>query len=159
MAKIRPCLWFDTQAEEAARFYTGVFPNSEITNVRTYGEAGPGQPGSVMIIEFTLDGAGFLALNGGPANYSFNEAVSFYRECETQDEVDELWATLTEGGEPSQCGWLKDRYGVSWQIVPKVLLRMLADPDPTKASAVMQAMLKMGKIETQELQDAYDAAA
>jgi predicted 3-demethylubiquinone-9 3-methyltransferase (glyoxalase superfamily) len=158
MAKIKPCLWFDNQAEEAARFYTSVFPNSEITNVQGYSEAGPGETGSVMIVEFTLDGAEFLALNGGPAHYAFNEAVSFYRYCETQEEVDRFWATLVEGGEEGQCGWLKDRYGISWQIVPRALPELLADPDPDRSTAVMQAMLKMRKIEIQELRDAYDAA-
>jgi len=158
MATIKPCLWFDDQGEEAARFYTSVLPNSRISGVQTYGDAGPGRPGSAMVVEFVLDGAEFMALNGGPAPYGFTEAVSFYRECATQDEVDALWAALTEGGEASQCGWLKDRYGVSWQIVPRALREMLLDPDPAKANAVMQAMLKMQKIETQELRDAYDAA-
>jgi predicted 3-demethylubiquinone-9 3-methyltransferase (glyoxalase superfamily) len=158
MERIRPCLWFDTQAEEAARFYTSVFPNSRITDVQRFGEGAPGEPGAVMVVEFEIDGQGFMALNGGPA-FNFTEAISFYRSCETQDEVDELWARLTEdGGQESQCGWLKDRYGVSWQIVPRALGELLSDPDPAKASAVMQAMLKMSKIETQVLRDAYDAA-
>jgi predicted 3-demethylubiquinone-9 3-methyltransferase (glyoxalase superfamily) len=157
MEKIRPCLWFDTQAEEAARFYTSVFPNSRITDVQRYGEGSPGQPGTVMVIEFELDGQSFMALNGGPA-FNFTEAISFYRDCETQEEVDDLWAKLTDGGQESQCGWLKDRYGVSWQIVPRMLPELLRDPNPAKASAVMQAMLKMSKIETQILRDAYDAA-
>jgi len=158
MGNIKPCLWFDTQAEEAARFYTSVFPNSMITNVQRYNEAGPGDPGSVMVVDFTVDGTEFMGLNGGPTHFGFTEAVSFYRNCEDQSDVDRLWAALTEGGEPGQCGWLKDRYGVSWQIVPRALPEMLADPDRAKAAAVMEAMLKMTKLEIQELRDAYDAA-
>jgi predicted 3-demethylubiquinone-9 3-methyltransferase (glyoxalase superfamily) len=157
MSRIRPCLWFGTQAEEAATYYTSVFPHSKITDIQRYGEVGPAEAGSVVVVEFELDGQGFLALNGSPG-IPFTEAVSLYFECRAQDEVDELWAALTDGGEESQCGWLKDRYGVSWQIVPKVLNELLTDPDPAKASAVMQAMLKMRKIETQVLRDAYDAA-
>ena len=158
MATIKPCLWFDNQAEQAAQFYTSVFPNSTITTVSRYTDAGPGEPGSVLVVEFELDGQGFMALNGGPV-FHFAEAISLYRACEAQEEVDELWAKLTaDGGEESQCGWLKDRFGVSWQIVPRVLGELIADPDPVKASAVMRAMLAMRKIEIQPLLDAYAAA-
>jgi predicted 3-demethylubiquinone-9 3-methyltransferase (glyoxalase superfamily) len=155
MATINPCLWFDNQAEQAAQFYTSVFPNSKNTNISHYTEAGPGEPGSVMVVEFELDGQGFMGLNGGPM-FQFSEAISFYRNCESQEEVDDLWAKLTaDGGEESQCGWLKDRFGVSWQIVPRALTEMIADPDPAKVAAVMQVMLQMRKIEIQPLLDAY----
>jgi predicted 3-demethylubiquinone-9 3-methyltransferase (glyoxalase superfamily) len=158
MATINPCLWFDGQAEQAAEFYTSVFPNSKITQIQRYPEGAPGEPGSVMVVEFELEGQPFIGLNGGPV-FHFTEAISFYRACETQQEVDELWAKLTaDGGEESQCGWLKDKFGVSWQIVPRVLSELLNDRDPAKASAVMQAMLAMRKIESQELLDAYAAA-
>lgn len=159
MATIRPCLWFDNQAEQAAEFYTSVLPNSKITDVRRRPEGAPGEPGSVLVVEFELDGQPFMALNGGPA-FTFTEAISFYRGCATQDEVDDLWAKLTaDGGQESQCGWLKDKYGVSWQIVPTVLNELLADPDPAKAAAVMQALLAMRKIEIQGLLDAHAAAS
>ncbi len=158
MATINPCLWFDNQAEQAAQFYTAVFPNSNITKVTRYTEAGPGEPGSVVTVEFEIDGQTFVALNGGPA-FQFSEAISFYRLCDTQEEIDGLWGKLTaDGGEESQCGWLKDRFGVSWQIVPRVLLEMIADPDQAKAAAVMQVMLGQRKIEIQPLVDAYAAA-
>ena len=157
MGRINPCLWFADQAEEAAIFYTSVFPNSRITDVQRFADDGPGPSGSVMVVSFELDGEQFMALNGG-GHTSFTEAISLYVNCETQAEVDALWAALTEGGVESQCGWLRDRYGVSWQIVPRALTDMLGDPDPVKAGAVMQAMLKMSKIDTQVLRDAYDSS-
>jgi predicted 3-demethylubiquinone-9 3-methyltransferase (glyoxalase superfamily) len=132
MPKIIPFLWFDTQAEEAANFYVGVFPNSRIVTVARYGEAGPGPKGSVMIVVFELDGKKFIALNGGP-QFKFTEAVSFSVDCKSQDEVDHYWTRLAEGGEEGQCGWLKDRYGLSWQVTPTVLGEMLSDPDPAKS--------------------------
>ncbi len=154
MQKIKPFLWFDGQAEEAANLYVSVFKNSKITDVQRYGEAGPGVPGSVMVIGFELDGQEFTALNGGP-EFKFNESVSFYVNCETQEEVDQLWQKLIEGGgEPGQCGWLKDRFGLSWQIVPTRLPELLQHPDPAKANRVMQAMLQMSKIDTRVLEEA-----
>jgi len=153
MQKIRPYLWFDNQAEEAANHYVSILKNSKITDVQRYGDAGPGTPGSVMIIGFELDGQEFIGLNGGPM-HKFTEAISMYVDCENQDEVDELWARLCEGGEPGQCGWLKDRYGVSWQIIPKQLGELLQQPDPERAGRVMQAMLGMQKIDVQGLKDA-----
>ena len=154
MQKITPFLWFDGQAEEAAELYTSIFPNSEILNVARYGEAGPGEAGSVMTVQFQLDGLRFTALNGGP-NYKFTEAFSLAVNCETQDEVDDLWSKLTaDGGEEGPCGWLKDRFGLSWQIVPTALPRLLMDPDKEKAGRVMQAMLQMKKIEIAELERA-----
>jgi predicted 3-demethylubiquinone-9 3-methyltransferase (glyoxalase superfamily) len=153
MQKITPFLWFDDQAEEAANLYTSIFDNSKILNVSRYGEAGPGEPGSVMTVEFELEGQKFVGLNGGPA-HQFTEAVSFAVNCETQDEVDELWAKLTDGGEEGPCGWLKDRFGLSWQIVPTALPRLLTDPDREKAGRAMQAMMGMSKIEIAELERA-----
>ncbi len=154
MQKIKPFLWFDGQAEEAANLYVSVFKNSKITDVQRYSEAGPGEPGSVMVIGFELDGQEFTALNGGP-EFKFNESVSFYVNCETQEEVDQLWQKLIEGGgEPGQCGWLKDRFGLSWQIVPTRLPELLQHPDPAKANRVMQAMLQMSKIDTRVLEEA-----
>jgi predicted 3-demethylubiquinone-9 3-methyltransferase (glyoxalase superfamily) len=153
MSKLTACLWFDTEGEEAARFYTSVFPNSRITNVSRYGEAGPREAGSVMTVEFELDGNKFLALNGGP-QYTFSEAFSYQISCETQDEVDRYWTTLSEGGEEGPCGWLKDRFGFSWQVVPTALPRLLGDPDREKAQRVMAAMLQMKKIEIDELERA-----
>jgi predicted 3-demethylubiquinone-9 3-methyltransferase (glyoxalase superfamily) len=155
MSKITPFLWFDTQAEEAAQFYTSVFPNSKIRHVSHYGEAGPGTPGAVMTVDFELDGEGFTALNGGP-QYTFTEAVSFQVSCETQEEVDRYWSTLSEGGEEGPCGWLKDRYGLSWQIVPTALPRLLGDPDREKAQRAMAAMLKMRKLDIAELERAAE---
>jgi predicted 3-demethylubiquinone-9 3-methyltransferase (glyoxalase superfamily) len=158
--KITPCLWFDDQAEEAAAFYTGVFKNSKIVTVSRYGEAGKeihGKPaGSVMTVAFELEGQTFTALNGGPI-FKFNEAISFQVDCETQAEVDHYWTKLSEGGDPSaqQCGWLKDRYGVSWQIVPRALVEMLMDPDAGRSQRVMTAMLRMKKIDIGELKRAY----
>ena len=153
MKKITPWLWFDTQAEEAATFYTSVFKNSRVLSVDRYGDAGPGQAGSVMTVAFELDGQEFVGLNGGP-HFTFNEAVSFLVSCDSQDEVDEYWNRLTEGGEESQCGWLKDKYGVSWQIIPTALPELLGDPDPARAQRALQAMLKMSKIDIEGLRQA-----
>jgi predicted 3-demethylubiquinone-9 3-methyltransferase (glyoxalase superfamily) len=153
MSKLTACLWFDTEGEEAARFYTSVFPNSRIIGISHYGEAGPREAGSVMTVDFELDGQPFLALNGGP-EYTFSEAISYQVSCETQDEVDRYWTTLSEGGEEGPCGWLKDRFGLSWQIVPTALPRLLQDPDREKAQRVMAAMLQMRKIEIDELERA-----
>jgi predicted 3-demethylubiquinone-9 3-methyltransferase (glyoxalase superfamily) len=153
MQKITACLWFDTEGEEAARFYTSVFPNSRITDVAYYGEAGPRPAGTVMTVSFDLDGQSFVALNGGP-HFSFTEALSFQVSCETQDEVDRYWSALSEGGEEGPCGWLKDRFGLSWQIVPTALPRLLQDPNREKSQRVMQAMLGMRKIQIDELEQA-----
>lgn len=153
MPKITPCLWFDTQGEDAAKLYTSVFPNSRIVNVARYGEAGPGPEGSVMVVTFELDGQRFLALNGGP-EFAFSEAVSFQVDCKTQAEVDAYWSALSEGGEEGPCGWLKDRYGLSWQIVPARLPELLSDPDREKSQRVMRAMLSMKKIEIGALERA-----
>ena len=158
MPKISPCLWFDTEGEEAAQFYPSVFPTSRIVEVTRYGSAGPRDEGTVMTVTFELDGQRFIALNGGP-DFKFNEAISLEVDCETQDEVDSYWNALTEGGgEEGPCGWLKDKYGVSWQIVPKVLNELISDPDQEKAQRVMAAMLKMRKIEIAELEKAAAAA-
>ena len=153
MQKITPCLWFDTEGEDAARFYTSVFPNSRIVDVAHYGSAGPRPEGMVMTVDFELDGQKFVALNGGP-EFTFDEAISFQVNCETQEEVDRYWSTLSEGGEEGPCGWLKDRFGVSWQIVPIRLTELLADPDREKAQRVMGAMLQMRRIEIDELERA-----
>lgn len=155
MPKITPFLWFDDQAEEAAQFYVSVFPNSKIGNVSRYGDAGPGPKGSAMTVSFELDGQAFTALNGGPV-FKFSEAISFFVNCESQAEVDHYWDALCEGGQPGQCAWLKDRFGVSWQIVPTALPRLIGGPDPVKANRAMQAMLKMTKIDIAKLQAAYD---
>lgn len=155
MQKIVTFLWFNDNAEEAARFYISILRNSEIVRISRYGEAGPGPAGSVMAVDFRLSGQDFTALNGGP-QFRFTEAISLLVRCETQDEVDELWEKLSEGGEQGPCGWLKDRYGLSWQIVPTVLGTMLSDSDPAKAQRVMAAMLQMGKIDIQGLQRAYE---
>jgi predicted 3-demethylubiquinone-9 3-methyltransferase (glyoxalase superfamily) len=155
MQTITPCLWFDTQGEEAANFYTSVFKNSRILGVSRYGEAGPRPAGTVMTVAFELDGQEFVALNGGP-EYQFTEAVSFQVNCADQAEVDEYWARLTEGGEPGPCGWLKDRYGVSWQIIPRELSTLLNDPDQGRAQRAMQAMLQMGKIDVDAIRKAAD---
>jgi predicted 3-demethylubiquinone-9 3-methyltransferase (glyoxalase superfamily) len=153
MQKITPCLWFDTEGEDAATFYTSLFPNSKITNVSRYGPAGPRPEGSVMTVEFELDGRAFVALNGGP-DFTFNEAISFQVSCENQEEVDKYWSELSEGGEEGPCGWLKDRFGLSWQIIPKRLPELLGDPDREKSQRVMAAMLQMRKIEIDELERA-----
>jgi predicted 3-demethylubiquinone-9 3-methyltransferase (glyoxalase superfamily) len=155
MQKITPFLWFDHQAQEAANFYTSIFKNSKIGRISRYGEAGPGPKGSVMTVEFELDGQKFIALNGGP-HFKFTEAISFSVYCKTQDEVDDYWSKLSEGGEEGPCGWLKDKYGLSWQINPTILGEMLSDPDPEKSKRVMQAMLKMKKIDIEGLKKAYD---
>jgi len=158
MQKITPFLWFDNQAEEAAKFYVSIFGNSRIVSTTRYGEAGPGPKGSVMTVEFELDGQRFIALNGGP-QFKFTEAISFSVDCKTQGEVDELWDKLSRGGEQGPCGWLKDKYGLSWQINPTILSRMLNDPDPAKAKRVMEAMLKMKKIDIEGLEKAYKASS
>jgi predicted 3-demethylubiquinone-9 3-methyltransferase (glyoxalase superfamily) len=152
--RITPFLWFDGQAEEAMNHYVSIFKNSRVVSVSRYGDAGPAPSGTVMSATFVLDGQQFMALNGGP-QFPFTEAVSFFVNCETQQEVDELWAKLGEGGEPQQCGWLKDKYGLSWQIIPTALGTMLGDPDPEKAGRVMQAMLQMQKIDVKTLEAAY----
>ncbi len=155
MQKITPFLWFDREAEEAANFYVSIFKNSKIVNISRYPEGSPNPAGTVMTVEFQLDGRDFIALNGGP-HFKFTEAISLSVSCETQAEVDELWAKLTAGGEEGPCAWLKDKYGLSWQIVPTALPRLLKDNDRTKASRVMQAMMKMKKIDIGKLQEAYD---
>ncbi len=155
MQKITPFLWFDGKAEEAMNFYVSVFKNSKIVRVTRYGEAGPGPKGTVMSVTFQLDGQEFFALNGGP-QFTFSPAISFFVNCETQQEVDELWDKLSEGGSKDRCGWLKDKYGLSWQIVPSVLGKMLQDKDAEKAKRVMKAMLQMDKIDIKRLQQAYD---
>jgi predicted 3-demethylubiquinone-9 3-methyltransferase (glyoxalase superfamily) len=152
MPKISPFLWFDDQAEEATQFYVSLFKNSKMLRINRYGE------GAVMSTAFELDGQHIMALNGGP-RFTFTEAVSFFVNCETQAEVDDLWTKLTEGGEEGQCGWLKDKFGLSWQIVPTALGEMLGDPDPAKAGSVLDAMLKMYKIDTAVLRQAYDKAS
>ena len=154
MQKITPFLWFDTQAEEAAKFYISIFRNSKITGTTRYGEAGPGPKGSVMTVTFNLDGQDFVALNGGP-QFKFTEAVSLVVNCETQQEVDEFWEKLSAGGEKSQCGWLKDKFGLSWQIVPTVLGQLLQDKDPAKSRRVMEAMLQMDKLDIKKLKQAH----
>ena len=154
MQKITPFLWFDKNAEEAARFYTSIFKNSKITTISYYGDAMPGQKGSVMTVAFQIEGQEFMALNGGPM-FTFSPAISFFVKCQTQQEVDELWEKLSAGGEKSRCGWLKDKYGVSWQIIPTVLGEMLHDKNAAKAQRVMQAMLQMDKIDIRGLERAY----
>ena len=157
MQKITPFLWFNDNAEEAASFYTSVIKNSKINGITIYDENGAGASGrpqgSVMTVDFELDGQNFVALNGGP-HFKFTEAVSFVVNCETQNEIDLFWEKLSEGGEKSRCGWLKDKFGLSWQIVPVILNKLFTDPDPEKSKRVMQAMLKMDKMEIQQLQDA-----
>ncbi len=155
MQKITPFLWFDGNAEEAMNFYTSIFKNSKIVNVAHYGEAGPGPKGTVMAGTFQLEGQEFIALNGGP-RFKFTEAISFVVNCKTQEEVDKYWEKLSEGGEKSKCGWLKDKYGLSWQVVPTVLDEMLQDKDPAKAKRVMEAMLQMDKIDIKKLKQAYE---
>jgi len=155
MQKIAPCLWFDGKAEEAMNFYTSIFKNSKVGNVMRYGDAGPGQKGTVMSATFELEGQEFMALNGGPM-FTFSPAISFFVKCETQEEVDDLWAKFLEGGEPQQCGWLTDKFGVSWQIVPTILGEMLQDKDAEKATRIMQAMLKMVKLDIKLLKQAYE---
>ena len=155
MQKIMPFLWFDNQAEEAMNFYVSIFKNSKVLSVTRYGDAGPGPKGTVMSARFQLEGQTFYALNGGPL-FKFTEAISFFVDCKTQQEVDELWEKLSAGGEKSRCGWLKDKYGLSWQIIPSALGEMLGDKDPKKSARVMQAMMGMGKIEIAGLKKAYE---
>jgi predicted 3-demethylubiquinone-9 3-methyltransferase (glyoxalase superfamily) len=157
MQKITPCLWFNTEAEEAATFYCSVFKNARIVAISRYGEAGPRPAGMVMTVAFELDGQEYVALNGGP-EFTFNEAVSFQVNCASQEEVDEFWERLSEGGELGPCGWLKDKYGVSWQVTPTRLGELLADPDAEKAQRVMKAMLQMGKLDIAELERAAEHA-
>jgi predicted 3-demethylubiquinone-9 3-methyltransferase (glyoxalase superfamily) len=157
MAKLTPCLWFDNEGEEAAKLYTSIFPNSKIVKVTRYGSAGPRPEGTVMTVDFELDGQPFVALNGGP-QFSFSEAISFQISCKDQDEVDSYWSELTEGGKEGPCGWLKDRFGLSWQVIPTALSELLNDPDKEKAQRVMAAMLEMHKIEIDELERAAAAA-
>lgn len=158
MPEITPFLWFDTEAEQAAQFYTSVFPNSRILEITRYGSAGPRPEGMVMTVSFELDGQKVVALNGG-TDFRLTEAFSFAVSCGTQDEVDSYWETLSEGGEQGPCGWLKDRFGVSWQIVPAALTRLLADPDTETAQRVMAAMLEMTKIDIEALERAAEGAA
>src|SRR6266550_9534411 len=156
MQKITPFLWFDGQAEEAAKFYVSIFKNSQIGTISRYGDVGPGPKGSVMTVKFQIEGQEFVALNGGPM-FKFNESISFVINCETQEEVDYFWGKLAaDGGEESQCGWLKDKFGLSWQVTPTLLIDMLHDKDPEKAERVMNAMLDMQKIEISKLKAAYD---
>jgi len=157
MQKITPFLWFDNNAEEAVNFYASIFKDAKILEVVRYGEAGPGREGTAMTVSFELFGQEFIALNGGP-HFKFNEAISFSVNCETQEEVDEFWEKLTDGGTESRCGWLKDKYGLSWQVNPSILGKMLNDTDPQKAKRVMEAMLQMDKIDIPALQRAYQGA-
>lgn len=157
MQKITPFLWFDSEAEEAMNFYVSIFKDSKVNKVTRYGEAGPGTPGSVMSAEFTLNGTDFYALNGGPV-FKFSPATSFFIHCETQEEVDHYWNKLGEGGKPNQCGWLDDKFGVTWQVVPGALGTYLNDPDKKKAKNVMQAMMKMTKLDIAKLKEAYEQA-
>jgi predicted 3-demethylubiquinone-9 3-methyltransferase (glyoxalase superfamily) len=157
MPRITPFLWFDTQAEQAAKFYCSVFKNSKIVTTTRYGDAGPGPKGSVMTVVFQLEGQEFIALNGGP-QYQFTEAISLSVSCKTQQEVDYYWKQLSAGGEEGPCGWLKDKYGLSWQVNPTILGELLSDPDPKKAQRVMEAMLKMKKIDIPALQRAAEQA-
>jgi predicted 3-demethylubiquinone-9 3-methyltransferase (glyoxalase superfamily) len=155
MQKITPFLWFDNNAEEAANFYVSVFKNSKLLNVARYSDVGPGPKGTVMTVEFELDGQEFVALNAGPT-FKFTEAISFVVNCETQEEVDYYWERLSEGGEKSHCGWLKDKFGLSWQVTPTILGKLMADKDQEKSNRVMQAMLKMDKLDIEPLQRAYE---
>ena len=157
MSKISPFLWFDTQAEEAVKFYVSIFTNSKIGKIARYGEGGPGPAGSVMTIAFEIDGQSYIALNGGP-HFKFNEAISFSIDCKNQEEVDYYWEKLTDGGQGVQCGWLKDKFGLSWQVNPSALGELLADPNPKRAKAAMAAMMTMKKIDIAELKRAADQA-
>ncbi len=158
MTSITPCLWFDDNLEEAMEFYVKIFPSSSIVTVSRYGEAGPGEPGTVMAGDFTLNGQLFRGINGGPVHATFSEAISFSVSCEDQDEVDYYWDNLVAGGRPDQCAWLKDKFGLSWQIVPDRLPELLGDPDPARANAAMQAMLGMQKIVIADLETAVGNA-
>jgi predicted 3-demethylubiquinone-9 3-methyltransferase (glyoxalase superfamily) len=157
MQKITPFLWFNGKAEEAMNFYVSVFRNSRVLGVTRYGDAGPGPKGTVMTANFQLNGQEFVALNGGP-QFTFSPAISFVAHCETQQEVDEMWGKLSEGGREDQCGWVTDKYGVTWQVIPTALIQMLNDKDARKSKSVMQAMLQMKKIDIPTLKQAYDAA-
>ena len=159
MPKVTPFLWFDDQAEQAVDFYLSIFPESKILEVARHGEAGPGPAGTVMLIRFELDGNEFLALNGGPDHYGFDESISFVVDCATQDDVDRYWQALTDGGEEIACGWLKDRFGLRWQIVPSELPQLLGDPDPGRAQAAMQAMMTMKKLDIDVMRRAADGVA
>lgn len=154
MQKIIPFLWFDTRAEEAANFYASTFKNAKVKEVRRYGDAGPRPKGTVLTVTFEIEGQEFVALNGGP-QFTFTPALSLFVNCETQAEVDELWDKLSAGGKPNQCGWVTDKFGVTWQIIPTLLGKLLSDPDSNKANRVMQAMLQMNKIDVNRLQEAY----
>jgi predicted 3-demethylubiquinone-9 3-methyltransferase (glyoxalase superfamily) len=156
MQKITPFLWFDDQAEEAAKFYTSIFNDSKIGKISRYGDAGPGPKGTIMTVEFEIAGQKFVALNGGP-QFKFTEAVSFMVNCKTQKEVDTFWEKLSKGGEKGPCGWLTDKFGVSWQVIPRALGELLNDPDPEKSKRVMEAMLQMSKIEIEGLRKAYES--
>lgn len=156
MQKITTFLWYDDKAEEAVNFYVSLFKNSKITSVSRYGDAGPGPKGSAMTVSFQLEGQEFTALNGGP-HYTFTPAISLFVNCETQEEVDRLWEALSAGGRKDRCGWLQDKYGLSWQIIPTALMRLMSDPDPKKSARVMKAMLQMDKIDIGKLQQAHDA--
>ena len=158
MTSISPCLWFDDDLEEAAEFYTGIFPNSRVTHIARYTEAGPGEPGTAMAGEFDLDGLTFRGINGGPVHAHFTEAVSFSITCRDQSEVDYYWDSLVDGGEESMCGWLKDRFGLSWQVVPARLYELVSDPDPARAKAATEAMLGMRRIVIADLEAAADHA-
>ena len=158
MPKITPFLWFDNNAEEAIQFYTSIFKNSKVGNISRYGDAGPGPKGSVMTATFEIEGQEFMVLNGGP-HFKFTEAISMFVSVDTQQEVDELWEKLSAGGQKSHCGWLKDKFGLSWQIVPKALGELLGDKDPRKSQSVMKVMLQMDKIDIARLKDAYAQAA
>lgn len=155
MQKITPFLWFDDNAEEAMKFYVSIFKNSKLLDLRRFGDAGPGPKGGVFTVTFQLEGQEFMALNGGP-QFHFTEAISLFVNCKTQKEVDELWEKLSEGGEKGQCGWVKDKFGLWWQVIPSALGKMLGDPDPAKANRAMQAMLKMKKIDIEALKQARD---
>jgi predicted 3-demethylubiquinone-9 3-methyltransferase (glyoxalase superfamily) len=155
MQKITPFLWFDDQAEEAMNFYVSIFKNSKVASITRYGDEGPGPKGTVMVASFQLDGQEFLALNGGP-QFTFSPAVSFVVNCETQEEVDEFWEKLSQGGAKNQCGWLQDKYGLSWQVVPTILSKLLQDKDAEKSGRVMKAMLQMTKIDINALKQAYE---
>jgi len=155
MQKITTFLWFDNQLEEAMEFYTSIFKNSKIISVIRYGDAGPGPKGTVMAATFQLEGQNFMGLNGGPL-YKFTEAISLFVDCDSQEEVDELWDKLCQGGQPIQCGWLNDKYGLCWQIIPSALMKMLQDPDPEKSQRVMKAMMQMVKIDIAGLKRAYE---
>jgi predicted 3-demethylubiquinone-9 3-methyltransferase (glyoxalase superfamily) len=161
-SKITPCLWFDTQAEDAAKFYVSIFKNSKLGKISRYGKAGQEvhkkRPGSVMVAEFEVDGQKFVALNGGP-QFKFSEAISFQVSCDTQEEIDHFWDKLTEGGQPGPCGWLKDKYGLSWQIIPSALGEMMSGPDPEKSQRVMTAFMQMKKFDIAKLRQAYDGKA